>query len=55
MRFCDFCGEEILGSPYRRRRQHYCSRSCADEHVMELTGELDGDDDVFDEELEEEY
>ncbi|GAB4328763.1 MAG: hypothetical protein Kow0074_24860 [Candidatus Zixiibacteriota bacterium] len=55
MRYCDFCGEEILGTPYRRRRQYYCSRSCADEHELELTGELDTEEEEeFDEEFEDE-
>ncbi|MBD3298734.1 MAG: TRASH domain-containing protein [candidate division Zixibacteria bacterium] len=53
MRYCDFCGEEILGTPYRRRRQYYCSRSCADEHELELAGEIDDDDDD-DDDLDEE-
>ncbi len=56
MRYCDFCGEEILGTPYRRRRQYYCSRSCADEHELELAGEIDEEEeeDEFDEEFEDE-
>ncbi len=39
MRYCDFCGEEILGTPYRRKRHDYCSRSCADDHEFELAEE----------------
>ena len=57
MRYCDYCGEEILGTPYRRRRHHYCSRSCADEHEFELSGEMDEDEEApedFDFEEEEE-
>lgn len=56
MRYCDFCGEEILGTPYRRRRQYYCSRSCADEHELELTGEVDDEEEEeeFDEEFDDE-
>ena len=45
MRYCDFCGEEILGSPYRRRRHDYCSRACADDHEFELA-EADADEDM---------
>jgi hypothetical protein len=39
MKYCDFCGEEILGTPYRRKRHDYCSRSCADDHEFELAEE----------------
>lgn len=45
MHYCDFCGEEILGTPYRRRRHHYCSRTCADDHEFELA-ERDADEDM---------
>jgi hypothetical protein len=56
MRFCDFCGEEILGTPYRRKRHHYCSRSCADEHEFELVEEEEQEEDTevdFEEEEDE--
>jgi len=39
MRYCDYCGEEILGTPYRRKRHDYCSRSCADDHEFEIAEE----------------
>ena len=41
MQYCEFCGEESLGSPYRRKMHYYCSRTCADDHEFELV-----DDDV---------
>ena len=37
MRYCDYCGEEILGTPYRRKRHDYCTRACADDHEFELS------------------
>ena len=46
MRYCDFCGEEILGTPYRRKRHNYCSRSCADDHELEITGEGEYEEDL---------
>ena len=46
MRYCDFCGEEILGTPYRRKRHDYCSRSCADDHEFELAEEEEAEEDA---------
>ena len=46
MRYCDYCGEEILGTPYRRKRHDYCSRSCADDHDFELTEEDANEEDL---------
>lgn len=51
MRFCEFCGEEIEGTPYRRKKHIYCSKTCADEHEFEI---VDEDDEEADVELEEE-
>ncbi len=41
MRFCEFCGEEIDGAPYRRKKHVYCSKTCADEHEVEIVEEDD--------------
>ncbi|MBI5867982.1 MAG: hypothetical protein HZB43_06785 [candidate division Zixibacteria bacterium] len=51
MRFCEFCGEEIEGTPYRRKKHAYCSKTCADEHEFEI---FDEDDEESEVELEEE-
>lgn len=46
MTVCDYCGEELVATPYRRRGRTYCSRTCAEEDEYrspELDEETDGD------------
>jgi hypothetical protein len=47
MTFCDYCGEEIVTTPYRRRGHSYCSRTCAEEHEFE-TPKTDDEIEEFD-------
>jgi hypothetical protein len=51
MRFCELCGQEIEGMPFRRKKHVYCSKTCADEHEIEIVEE---DDEGAEVELEEE-
>jgi hypothetical protein len=53
MQVCDYCGIEIEGTPVRRKKHVYCSKTCAEEHEFEvaevdeeeLEYEVDDDDD----------
>jgi hypothetical protein len=54
MHYCDYCGEEILGTPYRRRRHDYCSRSCADDHEFEMSEAEDEEEELLEAEEDEE-
>ena len=57
MLYCDYCGAEIVGAPFRRKKYAYCSRTCADEHEVETAttdeeAELEPADDDDDEDEE---
>ncbi|HEX9751500.1 MAG TPA: hypothetical protein VGB22_09490 [candidate division Zixibacteria bacterium] len=45
MEICEYCGEEVVVAPYHHRGHTYCSKSCAEEHAMELSASGDDDDD----------
>ncbi len=51
MQVCDYCGIEIEGTPVRRKKHAYCSKTCSEEHEFEISDvdkeevELDADDD----------
>ena len=51
MQVCDYCGEDIVTIPYRRRGRSYCSRTCAEEHEFKAP---DSDEEIDDENIPEE-
>jgi hypothetical protein len=53
MEICEYCGEEIVVAPYHHRGHTYCSKSCAEEHAMELSSGGDDDDENGDEPVDE--
>ncbi|HWO56942.1 MAG TPA: TRASH domain-containing protein [bacterium] len=49
MQVCDYCGVEIEGTPVRRKKHVYCSKTCAEEHEFEVA---EADDEELEYELE---
>ena len=46
MQVCDYCGEDFVTVPYRRRGRSYCSRTCAEEDEFRSP---DSDEEIDDE------